>query len=310
VIELARFTEGHTDVTVCRDGEELLFFRRHIDDGRSDIEQSHLPVADFIAKGEGPWPWFDLGDRRAGAVQVLDALGVAPPPWTEPLPPDVAELFRRAYRGDTWVIELIAMGADPDPVDACGATPLWYGVRSVSAGIVVALIDAGADAGRRIELSARGTEFTTILHEIVRVGRPVALRHALARGVDPSLLDSAGDTAMHAIGADDPQIVRLLAEAGASVNAACPDGTQPIERAARKMMPATVTAMIDLGADPGRGLDAVLASWSIAGRQHHDHRSADVGNMVGLLRARGAEVHERHRAMAVGADAVEAALRR
>jgi hypothetical protein len=314
VIELARFTEGFADVTVCRDGAELVFFRDYIDNGRSSVEQSHLSVADFIAKAEGPWPWFDLGDRRAGAMQILEALGVAPPPWTEPLRPEALELFRCAHRGDTWVIELVAMGADPDPVDACGATPLWYGVRSVSAGIVVAMIDAGADAGRRIELSARGDRFTTILHEIVRVGRTVALRHALARGVDPSLVDSEGATPMHALGADadnvNPEIVRLLVQAGASVHAATPSGTQPIERAARNVLPATVAAMLELGADPCRGLDAVLAWWAISGAKFNGYRSADVSSVIEILRAGGAEVSERHRGMAAGASAVEAALRR
>jgi hypothetical protein len=42
-----------------------------------------------------------------------------------------------------------------------------------------------ADVGRRIELSARGERFTTILHEIVRLGRTVALERVLDRGVDP-----------------------------------------------------------------------------------------------------------------------------
>ena len=151
------------------------------------------------------------------------------------------------------VIELLQMGADPDPVDPCGATPLWYAVRSLAAGITVALIDAGADAGRRIELSARGERFTTILHEIVRRGRTVALNHALANGVDPALVDSEGATPMHVIdgSADNvnPEMVRALVRAGASVDSPLPSGTQPIELAARMILPATVAAMVDLGAN-------------------------------------------------------------
>ena len=57
----------------------------------------------------------------------------ATPPGPNRWQPDVLDLFERAHRGDTRVIELLAMGADPDPVDPCGATPLWYGVRSHSA---------------------------------------------------------------------------------------------------------------------------------------------------------------------------------
>lgn len=315
MVEVARYQQGTARVVVSRDDDELEFATEYDDGGRSIVERSHVAVADFIAKGIGPWPWFDLGDRRNGVLQVLDALGVEPPPpWTEPLAVETLDLFERAHRGDTRVIELVAMGVDPDPVDRCGGSPLWYGVRSVSAGIVVALIDAGADAGRRIELSARGERFTTILHEIVRQGRTVALDHALANGVDPAPVDSEGATPMHVLSGDadhvNPQIVRSLVRAGATVNAAMPSGAQPIEPAARKVLPATVAAMIELGADPGRGLDALMTWWSITGAKFNGYRSADVCSVIDVLRAGGAEVNDGHLDRAAGASEVEAALRR
>jgi ankyrin repeat protein len=179
----------------------------------------------------------------------------------------------------------------------------------------VALIDEDADAGRRIELSARGERFTTILHEIVRRGRTVALNHALAHGVDPSLVDSDGATPMHVIegSADNvnPEIVRALVRAGASIDAPLPSGTQPIELAARMLLPATVAAMMELGADPARGLDSLLAWWSV-GAKFNGYRSGRVVELVDILRAGGAEVSQRHRELAADAAApdVEAALRR
>jgi uncharacterized protein len=315
VTEIARYPEGQVEVTVARDGDDLVFRSAYEDFGRTITEESRIPAADFIAKGPGPWPWFDLGIRRAGALQVLDALGVEAPAWTEPLAPSVLDLFERADRGDTRVIELLAMGADPDPVDACGATPLWYSVRSAAAGTTVALIDDDADAGRRIELSARGERFTTILHEIVRRGRTVALNHALAHGVDPSLVDSDGATPIHVISesADNvnPEMVRALVRAGAAVDAALPGGTQPIERAARMVLPATVAAMVELGADPDRGLDSLMAWWSI-GATYNGYRATAVADVIDLLRAGGATVTQRHREHAAnaGASEVEAALRR
>ena len=153
VIELARYQEGPASVVVSRDGDELLFWSSY-DDDRTITKESRIAVADFVAKGEGPWPWYDLGHKRDGNLMVLDALGVDRPAWTTPLPDDVLDLFSQARSGSTEVIELLAWGAEPDPIDPCGASPLWYGVRSLSSGIVVALIEAGADAGRRIELSA------------------------------------------------------------------------------------------------------------------------------------------------------------
>jgi uncharacterized protein len=315
VIELARYQEGPSSVVVSRDGDELLFWSSYDDYGRTITEESRIPVADFVAKGDGPWPWYDLGDKRDGTLMVLDALGVDPPAWTQPLPDHVLDLFDQARSGSSEVIELLAWGAEPDPVDPCGASPLWYGVRSLSAGIVVALIDAGADAGRRIDLSARGERFTTILHEIVRLGRTVALAHALTKGTCPDLKDSDGATPLHVIDGNgenvNPEMVRALIRAGAAIDAALPSGTQPIEQAARRILPATVAAMVELGADPNRGLDALLSWWAV-GVRNAGYRASDVAGVVDILRAGGAAVTDRHRELAAGAGAsqVEAALRR
>ena len=315
MIELARYQEGAASVVVSRDGDNLVFWSSYDDYGRTITEESHIAVADFVAKGEGPWPWYDLGDRREGALMVLAALGVDPPAWTTRLPENVLDLFGQARTGSTEVIELLAWGAEPDPVDPCGASPLWYGVRSPSAGIVVALIDAGADAGRRIELSARGERFTTILHEIVRLGRTVALAHALAKGVDPDLRDSHGATPLHVVDGNgdnvNPEMVHALVRAGAAVDAAMPSGTQPIEQAARRILPATVAAMVELGADPARGLDALLSWWPV-GVRFAEYRAGDVADIIDIMRAGGADVTERHRVLAAsaGASQVEAALRR
>ena len=313
--EIARYQEGPAEVTVVRDGDELTFSSAYEDFGRTTTEEFRIAAADFVLKGPGPWPWFDLGAKRDATLQVLDALGAGHPAWTEPLAPSVLDLFERADRGDTRVIELLAWGADPDPVDPCGATPLWYAVRSHSAGIVVALIEEDADAGRRIELSARGERFTTILHEIVRRGRTVALNHALAHGVDPGLVDSDGATPLHVIegSADNvnPEMVRALVRAGASIDAPLPSGTQPIELAARMVLPATVAAMVELGADPGRGLDSLMAWWAV-GATFNGYRAGEVAAEIDILRAGGAQVSERHRRLAAdaGASEVETALRR
>jgi hypothetical protein len=316
VIELARYQEGPSSVVVSRDGDELRFSSSYDDYGRTITEESRMAVADFVAKGEGPWPWYDLGDKREGALMVLDALGVAWPDWTNPLPDEVLDLFDRARAGSTEVIELLAWGAEPDPVDPCGATPLWYGLRSLSADIVVALIDAGADAGRRIELSAQGEKYTTIVHEIVRLGRPVALAHALAKGTRPDATDSDGATPLHVVGGTNdnvnPEIVRALVRAGAAIDAATPRGTQPIEQAVRQVLPATVAAMVELGADAARGLDALLPWWATVGVRYSGYRAKEVAAVIDILRAGGATVTDRHREFAAtaGASQVEAALRR
>lgn len=67
MIELARYQVGPSSVVISRDGDDLVFWSDY-DSGRSIVSESRLLVADFVAKGEGPWPWFDLRDKRDGAL--------------------------------------------------------------------------------------------------------------------------------------------------------------------------------------------------------------------------------------------------
>jgi hypothetical protein len=167
---------------VFRDGDDLVFREDFDDNGRSIFDEERIAVADFVAKGLGRRPWYDLGQRREGALLVLAALGVDPPAWTQPLPPRELELFRRAQRGGPSIGELLTDGVDPNPVGPCGATPLWYAVWAPQPGAAVPLIEAGADANRTIDLSARGTRTTTILDQMAEFERDAALEAARDHG--------------------------------------------------------------------------------------------------------------------------------
>lgn len=311
--ELARYQEGYAAVVVSRDGAELVFWSDFDDNGRSIVSESRMAVDDYVVKGEGPWPWYDLGDRRPGALQVFAALEIAAPPWTEPLPPEVLAVFDRARNGWASVTELLAAGIDPDVLDACGASPLWYAVQALQPEAALALIDVGADAGRRIELSAQGDRFTTILHEIVLLGRTAALQRALAGGVDPSLRDADGATPIHRLNERsdhvNPELVRRLVEAGADVNAGTSSGQRPIEAAAAQLLPATVATFLDLGADPARALTATLVWWS-SNVRWAGYRAREVVDVVEVLLAGGASCTDRDRELAgqAGNAVVAAAL--
>ncbi|MBJ7336905.1 ankyrin repeat domain-containing protein [Mycolicibacterium sp.] len=311
--ELVEFREPYARVVVHRDGDDLVFWSDTDDNGRSIVDTTRIPLGDYVAKGEGPWPWYDLGYRRDGARRVLEALGVAPQPWTEPLPPEVLALFDTARAGWASIADRLTAGLEPDALDACGATPLWYAVRALDHAAALVLIDAGADPTRRIELSARGERFTTILHETVRCGRTVALNRALARGADPSPLDSDGATPMHAL--DDrsdhlnPELVRALVAAGADVDAVTAGGLRPIDVAAQRVLPSTVATLLDLGAEPAKALTALLIWWA-ANVRWAAYRRGDVVRVVDLLRAGGAVVApgDRELATEAGVSEVVAAL--
>jgi hypothetical protein len=299
--ELARYQEGYASVIVSRDGDDLVFWSDFDDNGKSIVSQSRIPIADYVAKGEGPWPWYDLRDRRPGALQVFSALGIPPQPWTEPLSPQVFAMFERARNGWESITDDLAAGLDADTLDACGATPLWYAVRSLQPEAALVLIGAGADAGRRIELSALGDRFTTILHEIVRLARTAALQRALAMGVSPLLLDSEGATPLHRLDERsdhlNPALVRSLVGAGADVNASTNGGQLPIEAAAQRLLPATVTTFLDLGAEPANALTAVLVWW-VANVRWAKYRAGEVVAVIEALRAGGASVGDRDRQLA------------
>lgn len=311
--ELASYQEGYAAIVVSRDGDDLVFWTDFDDNGRSIVTESRIAVTDYVAKGEGPWPWYDLGAKRPGAVQVLEALGVALPVWTEPLPADTLALFDRARNGWSSVAESIAAGVDPDVLDACGATPLWYAVRALNPAAALTLIDGGADASRRIALSGNGDRFTTILHEIVALGRVEAAVRALRGGAGPTARDSDGATPLHVLGdrSDhlNPDLVKALVGAGADVNAQTPSGRRPIEVAAQRLLPASVATMLDLDADPAEALTVLLSWWAMNARWY-GYRATEVINVIEILCASGVVVTDRHRELAhrAGVDAVERAL--
>ncbi len=317
--ELTRYHEDRTEVVVYRDGDDLVFATDYDDYGRHIIGQERLSVADFLACGEGPWPWYQLPPgRREGALRVATALGVSHVAWTAPLPVDVLELFIAAHGGFGVrpVHALLDSGMGPDPLDHCGASPLWYSLGGARPHAALDLLAAGADPSRRIAVSARGDRFTTILHRMAAWCVVDALTYALRIGTDPDVVDSEGATPMHATDYrfDDtfPAVVLCLTHAGGDVDATAADGVRPIGRAALLLMPRTVAALIAAGAAPGPGLDTLLSQWATmhAGRRKFD--APKVVEIIDLLLAAGAEVTNRHLELAQGAGeaTVIAALHR
>ncbi|WP_159040200.1 ankyrin repeat domain-containing protein [Streptomyces virginiae] len=312
-MEFLTRVDGTESISVYVDEDDLVLYSEYQDGGRTFDETSRISINNFLAKGPGPWPWYDLGKKRAALLSIIKALNHPTPTWMRPLPDEMLDLFSRAARGDVSVRDLILSGITPDPVDPCGASPLWYAVRSLSITVPVTLIEAGAATGRRIELCAQGESFTTILHETVRSGNIAAVKLALNMHTDPSCRDSLGATPMHAVtkehDASSAEIVRLLASSGASPNSPNSHGIVPIEQAARNIMPATAAALVDLGADPQIGLTSAISGWVINSR-YLGYRAGQMANLVEILRAGGAEVTPEHisRARRAGHDVVLAAL--
>lgn len=127
-------------------------------------------------------------------------------------------LMRAARRCDVALMKLLlAHGADAGLTQKSGATPVTLAIGAVSAP------DAGDDPSRVTEEDA-----------------VAAIRLALAAGVDANATSANGDTALHAAATAAgglPEVIRVLAAAGARVDARNKAGRTPLDAAERAREP-------------------------------------------------------------------------
>jgi len=142
-------------------------------------------------------------------------------------------LHYAAYWGDSvFTLELLRAGADVDPADAHGNSPLYYAADGGHAGALDVLLSHGAS------VNWRDRKGDTPLHRAVFWRHTDTIRLLLERDADPDIHGFLGWTPLHIACAEyrDPDdallIARLLVEYGASVNPAEDEGFHPIHYAA------------------------------------------------------------------------------
>ena len=140
-----------------------------------------------------------------------------------------SDLPAAAALGDTEAVErMLAFGFALDTEDAQGATALIRAAGAGYAGLVVRLLEAGADTAH----AARSG--THCLAAAVNARREAVVRTLLSHGVAPDLRMPGGGTALilaAALGL--PRLAEALLEAGADVNAVDEQGTTPLLAAAQ-----------------------------------------------------------------------------
>jgi ankyrin repeat protein len=178
-----------------------------------------------------------------------------------------SDLPAAASLGDIEAVErMLGFGFPLDAEDAQGATALIRAAGAGYAGLVVRLLEAGADP---THVARSGIH---CLGAAVSARREAVVRTLLSHGVAPDVRMSGGGTALilaAALGL--PRLAEALLEAGADVNASDEQGTTPILAAAqsgfagtgdtasvRELMNLLLRAGAKIDAKNSQGQDAVL----------------------------------------------------
>jgi len=154
-------------------------------------------------------------------------------------------LVRAAAAGDGAAIRtLIKQGHDVNATGPDGATALHWAVRVDDLATVDTLLRAGAKVGVANALGVQP------IYVAAQNGNAAMLKRLLDAKADVNTADAAGDTLlMAAVRAESVDAVRLLLERGAKVNAADPDVAQTaLSWAARLDNPEIMRALLTAGA--------------------------------------------------------------
>ena len=149
-----------------------------------------------------------------------------------------ADLPAAAALGDIEAVErMLAFGVPLDSVDAQGATALIRAAGSGYAGLVVRLLEAGADTSHAANSGIH------CLAAAVTAKREAVVRTLLSHGVAPDLRMPGGGTALIVAAAlGMPRLAEALLEAGADVNATDEQGTTPLLAASQSAFGSRDTA--------------------------------------------------------------------
>jgi uncharacterized protein len=165
------------------------------------------------------------------------------------------EYFAAVIRDDAATVqELLNRGFDPNTIDAQGLTGLYLAVRDSSLKTAQVLID-----WPKTNVESRTRQDESPLMMAALRGQTEIVRKLIARDAD---VNKTGWTPLHyAATSARLDIIELLLENHAYIDAESPNGTTPLMMAAQYGSPAAVKLLLEAGADASlknqRGLGAI-----------------------------------------------------
>jgi ankyrin repeat protein len=205
-------------------------------------------------QGDGIWDRAAANDHE-GVVEALIGGGADPNSQTRSGSPLMSVISNYRNTHNIAAIQaLLRSGADIGFQNNSGETPLAVAVQQGRSDLVKLLLDKGAD------VSIGNPLRWTVYNDNAEIAKMLLDRHA-----DPNLIDNSGKSVLQvAVTAlkENPELVRVLAKAGADVDRRLDQGRTPVMDSATRCRPATAKVLLDAGANPNAtdasGMTAML----------------------------------------------------
>jgi uncharacterized protein len=178
------------------------------------------------------------------------------------------------------ILSLLNRGFDPDTLNPDGLSALYLALRDESPKVANALID-----WPRTNVEIRTPKDESPLMIAALKGRMDFVKKLIARGAD---VNKPGWTPLHyaATGAH-LEIMVLLLDQNAYIDAASPNGTTPLMMAAEYGSAEAVKLLLDAGADPSLKNQLGLTAIDFANRASRDDSAELIAAAVRSVRQKG-----------------------
>ena len=222
--------------------------------------------------------------RSTLAICIVCSLGLMGPVLAQ-MPGD--DLVKAAAKGDLATVQsLLAQGTDVNAKDKNGNTALMEAARTGKADVVAALVAAKAD------LNAQNKDGWTPPMRAIFAGQAATLKMLADAGARMDLTNSKGQSAVEVAlqftGNVRPEMLPILAKAGADVKGATIKGEPALTHAVSSLQDGLVAGLLNAGVDPdvkdGKGRPAIV----LAARKGTLKQGL---KMVAALVAAGADVN-------------------